>query len=836
MATTSPDNGTVRHLLLLTASASADEVYEAYSAFVQEYTKEQEYVKKLSLAERKTYQHKISGKQFTEVSAAFLSSMEDHRNKIPNCKIPNKISNSVTHNVCSLTIQIPENTLSSWKSVCASYYGVQGKDRGTNGMQFSATFTDSVHQIERELGSIHITVYNTCKILIQGSCYVLWLCSHYDHLQDLVLADVAEKQPNKIDSSKTNQVTKCAVCLKNEKDGDEFVGCNDCLSWTHFECTGLNEEMKFKLKNTDEMFHCINCTIPQNTKRSLEQSHSSPPPRRINCTVPQNTEPPFEQRQSSPPPRRFQEDKNGKQSTSTMNVQGRQLVQNNENTETLKTALLDLEASLAQLKLQSNTFESKVSNQLDIIFKRLDSSCSPVKQDTEFKKLKEDNKKLQEENNTLCKRVKHLEELVFSLQTESANFQSDLSAVKSSHSTLKVKVSNMKEIMLDNAMANNKHESPKQSTLLKYAVATSNRFEPLLATPSLNSSDEVGLETDPKALIRSLTNGKKTDNPRPRSSRSNSKSKRLVLIGDSNAEKLKPDLLSPTADIPKPTWAPTLSDTLTALEKMSEEEPTPNTVVFHVGTNDVMSKPKEAVINDFETVISTTQSLFPSAEVVISAVPPRRDTNQRANVKEDIISINRHLKNTCDANTALTFVDHPQLWLDRDYNAKMFARDGYHLNNDGVRVMAYNLKKQATAPLGLQPTKQGKHRRTGNQAPVPYNNDKRRSTPRSTPPNRGRQTTSRQGYEQDNSFREPRPTPYLPKPPPFHGPVPGAMGPFYPPPIPWSSEWPSVMEAYGDSYRFNPNPMWARPPLYPPYNRDWIRTSFGPSDRPHGFK
>ncbi|KAI8482491.1 Titin-like [Branchiostoma belcheri] len=135
-----------------------------------------------------------------------------------------------------------------------------------------------------------------------------------------------------------------------------------------------------------------------------------------------------------------------------------------------------------------------------------------------------------------------------------------------------------------------------------------------------------------------------------------------------------------TAYIPKPTWAPTLSDTLTALEKLSEEEPTPNTVLFHVGTNDVMSKPKEAVINDFKTVISTTQSLFPSAEVVISAVPPRRDTNQRPNVKEDIISINRHLKNTCDANTALTFVDHPQLWLDRDYNAKMFARDGYHLS------------------------------------------------------------------------------------------------------------------------------------------------------------
>ncbi|CAH1273538.1 Hypp5150 [Branchiostoma lanceolatum] len=445
---------------------------------------------------------------------------------------------------------------------------------------------------------------------------------------------------------------------------------------------------------------------------------------------------------------------------------------------------------------------------------------------------------MKEENSKLRNRVKHLEELVTSLRTETTAIRSDLSAVNTSHDTLKVKVSNMRLTMLDNAMTNNSPDSPDQTALMRYAVTTSNRFEPLQATPSAPSHSDDELETNPKALIQPLTNSRKPNNPRSPRSKSNSKSKRVVVLGDSNAQKLKPDRLSPTADIPKPTWAPTLTTTISALEKLSEEEPTPNTVVLHVGTNDVVSKSKETVVNEFETVISTTQSLFPLADVVVSAVPPRRDTNQRPKVNEDILYVNEHLKNICEANTTLTFVDHPKLWLGRDHNEKMFTSDGYHLSGDGVRVMAYNLKKQATGLLGLQPTKQGQHRRVGNQGRARYNNDWRSSTsiPRAAPPpNRERQTTPGQGYDRPN-YPMPRPTQYLPTPPPFPGPDRRAMGPFHPPPVQWNSEWPSVMEAYGDSYRYNLNPIWAGPPLFPPYNRGWIETYSGPGGRSRNFK
>jgi len=502
--------------------------------------------------------------------------------------------------------------------------------------------------------------------------------------------------------------------------------------------------------------------------------------------------------------------------------------QDNEKTETLQTAIMDLEASLAQMKLQSNTFECNVSNQLDTIFKRLDSSSPPVKQEAELKKLKEDNKKLQEENKKLCNRVKHLESLVTSLQTETTSIQGDMSEVKVCHSTLKVKVANIKEALLDQAVAKN-NKQPEQNLILDYAVNTSNRFD------ALQVDDDP--EPNPKELIRSITN--RAPSAKPRSQNSRPKSKRVILIGDSNAQKLKPSLLSPTADFPKPIWAPTLPDTLTVLEKLSEEQPAPNTVIFHVGTNDVVSKSKDTVINDFDTAISTTQSLFPNADVVISAVPPRRATLQHPNVKDDITAVNLHLRNMCETNNAMTFVSHSQLWKGRDCNEKLFVRDGYHLSDDGVRVLGYNLKKQATGPLGLVPRNQSQQRRNENRDRTSYNKNNHQDS-------RGRQASydpiTEQGYNKTNhraSRTRPNqrpPTPSGPRQPgtgpsPFiSGPRQPDMGPFYP----ISNDWPSVTEAYGDSLMYRMPPMWTGPPLYPPFNNGWFGAFPGPSGRPRG--
>ncbi|CAH1259003.1 TMEM53 [Branchiostoma lanceolatum] len=488
--------------------------------------------------------------------------------------------------------------------------------------------------------------------------------------------------------------------------------------------------------------------------------------------------------------------------------------------------------------------------ELDTIFKALptDPNTTSAKYDAEIRKLRE-------ENNRLRNRVQHLEDLTTSLQSKSSDIQKNMNEVKTSQGSLKVKVANMKDAILDKVTSTISDQLPSnQNTVLEYAVATSNRFEALQGSPSQLSSSTTDLETDPKALIQSITNTRAHTNPRPQ--HSTQKSKRVVIIGDSNAKKLKPGLLSPTADVPRPYWAPTLPATLSALETISKETSPPSTVVLHVGTNDTVTKSKEEIIDDFDTTICSTQSLFPNADVVISAVPPRRSSRQNPDINENIMAINKHLQDRCQANASFTFVNHAKLWSNDDHNKEMFERDGYHLNADGVRVLAYNIKKQATGPLGLQPRNLANERRQENGSSPPstprhqsrrYEHSKGRRTGTAKPnmtraqhgqqghapqrdsrrevvtydaPERGRQEPPVQGYNQ--AYQDaPQRTPFMR--------VPRPLGPYHPSPMytEWDREWPSLKtpgkvlvpltEAYDGNYSY-PRPMWFGLPPPPRYN------------------
>ncbi|KAI8517758.1 hypothetical protein Bbelb_037750 [Branchiostoma belcheri] len=182
----------IHELLQLPESATFSEVYGSYASFIQEYTKEREAAKKLKPAERKTFIFEKSGEEFKEVSSAFLSHFESHADKTTDClRSPERYS--VTHNTSCITVHIPKVTVSSWKTVCESYYGVAGKDRGVNGVQYSTTFSDTDTRLGTELGSLSVTIYDTNKLLVQGTSYLLWIVSHYNILQGMVLSDMTER-------------------------------------------------------------------------------------------------------------------------------------------------------------------------------------------------------------------------------------------------------------------------------------------------------------------------------------------------------------------------------------------------------------------------------------------------------------------------------------------------------------------------------------------------------------------------------------------------------------------------------------------------------------------
>jgi lysophospholipase L1-like esterase len=97
-----------------------------------------------------------------------------------------------------------------------------------------------------------------------------------------------------------------------------------------------------------------------------------------------------------------------------------------------------------------------------------------------------------------------------------------------------------------------------------------------------------------------------------------------------------------------------------------------DTVIIHVGTNDLKTRNLDFVLGDVYELVSTAKKKLPNCRLVLSVVLRRRDVSWRR-----IGALNHRFDWIAHA-LVLTFVD-PNSWVkDGD-----FARDGLHLNGRG---------------------------------------------------------------------------------------------------------------------------------------------------------
>ena len=100
----------------------------------------------------------------------------------------------------------------------------------------------------------------------------------------------------------------------------------------------------------------------------------------------------------------------------------------------------------------------------------------------------------------------------------------------------------------------------------------------------------------------------------------------------------------------------------------------PETVIIHVGTNDMRTTRNLDFIIGVYALVSAAKKKLPNCRLILSGVMQRRDVSWRR-----IEALNDRLNWVANA-LGFTFVD-PNSWIeDRD-----FARDGLHLNGRGKR-------------------------------------------------------------------------------------------------------------------------------------------------------
>ncbi|MDE6060891.1 MAG: hypothetical protein K2G31_05415 [Clostridia bacterium] len=173
--------------------------------------------------------------------------------------------------------------------------------------------------------------------------------------------------------------------------------------------------------------------------------------------------------------------------------------------------------------------------------------------------------------------------------------------------------------------------------------------------------------------------------------------KQTVFIGDSIIEIYNTELFNDeTNTIYNRGISGDTSDKL--LERLYDNalNISPQTLVVLVGTNDLSRKIKaDTILNNISAVIDRSKQANVDNIIICSLLPVNKSVNSQmvgSRKNEDIIAINKALKNACEQKQ-VTFVDIYYLLVDKDGNFDArYTYDGLHPNVKGYEVITQALK------------------------------------------------------------------------------------------------------------------------------------------------
>ena len=107
--------------------------------------------------------------------------------------------------------------------------------------------------------------------------------------------------------------------------------------------------------------------------------------------------------------------------------------------------------------------------------------------------------------------------------------------------------------------------------------------------------------------------------------------------------------------------------------------------IIQAGGNDAERRPVQSVIAQYEGLIDEVRRCTPGTDIMISAIPPRRNN---AMILNKIQQINTHQQQKCSREQGLHFVrTHPD-------GAELYKDDLVHFNYRGAKVYAQRLASE----------------------------------------------------------------------------------------------------------------------------------------------
>uniref|UniRef100_A0A8K9UMC6 Uncharacterized protein n=1 Tax=Oncorhynchus mykiss TaxID=8022 RepID=A0A8K9UMC6_ONCMY len=157
-----------------------------------------------------------------------------------------------------------------------------------------------------------------------------------------------------------------------------------------------------------------------------------------------------------------------------------------------------------------------------------------------------------------------------------------------------------------------------------------------------------------------------------------------AILIDSNGKFLVQERLFPRHQVYK-FWCPTTESAMQLLSQTRID--TPDNIIIHTGTNDLHAK-GENVSGAVRRVAERAQAVFPTTNIVVSTLLPRKDFPEKL-----IDKINQQITVDCASLLNVRTAHHPTLTCQHLY-------DNIHLDQDSIRTFAKDLKD---ATLGRDP-------------------------------------------------------------------------------------------------------------------------------------
>ena len=132
---------------------------------------------------------------------------------------------------------------------------------------------------------------------------------------------------------------------------------------------------------------------------------------------------------------------------------------------------------------------------------------------------------------------------------------------------------------------------------------------------------------------------------------------------------------------------------------LKDSQDTYKCIFLHFITNDVKKKSPNSCVNDFAKLIETCEDKWPSAKVIISTGLPRGDYKS---LNEKVQICNAKLQGLYIETDNVSFCDNSSLGIRGEPNMRLFNSDRVHLSDNGIRVLAANMKVSIAKALNIQ--------------------------------------------------------------------------------------------------------------------------------------